>query len=191
MNGAIDYFRNALKKHLKRPGCTRYLPLWDDQNWVKREININLDYIGQSDFLVFLYQTKRDTCCLEEKNVVVMNDALDKFLYLLFDFKSYFRALLALEAIKNRCEIVEEIIKFKRTSRLPDNLFNKQKVTNLFFHLIAKTDEWNHWKDIFIQCFLKIILGTAYESAQKNDLKFLYKITANVDKIFNLGMNSY
>lgn len=190
MNTAIEYFRSSLRKNLNRPSCGRYLPLWDDQNWVKREIDINLDYIGQNDFLVFLYQTKRDICCLEDTNVLMLNNAIDKFLYLLFDFESYFRALLAMEIFTSRCQVVDEIIKFKQTSRQPKELFNKQKASIVFRDLVKRTDEWNYWKNVLIQSFLKIILGTTYQNALKHDLDFLYKITQNADQIFTLAMNS-
>ena len=175
---------------MNRPSCGRYLPLWDDQNWVKREIDINLDYIGQNDFLVFLYQTKRGICCLEDTNVLMLNNAIDKFLYLLFDFESYFRALLAMEIFTSRCQVVDEIIKFKQTSHQPKELFNKQKASIVFHDLVKRTDEWNYWKNVLIQSFLKIILGTTYQNALKHDLDFLYKITQNADQIFTLAMNS-
>ena len=35
----INYFRMNLKKKLHRPNCGRYLPLWDDKVWIKREVD--------------------------------------------------------------------------------------------------------------------------------------------------------
>ena len=59
MNTTINYFRNELRKKLPRAICGRFLPLWDDIMWIKRQTDINLNYIQANDFLFFYTKPKK------------------------------------------------------------------------------------------------------------------------------------
>ena len=66
---------------MRRPRCGRFLSLWDEKIWINNVTNIHLDYIKSNDFLLFLYQTKHDLCCVENANAQNLKNAIDKFFY--------------------------------------------------------------------------------------------------------------
>ena len=40
MDVVINYFRKNLREKLPRAMCGRFLPLWDDQKWIKHPTDI-------------------------------------------------------------------------------------------------------------------------------------------------------
>ena len=187
----IDYFRKNLRKKLSRAQCGRFLPLWDDEEWIKRETDINLDYINANDFLVFLYQTKKDICCHSDVGAQCLSNAIDKFFFLMFDFQSYFDVFLQGKYYKNRIEIVQDVLNYKRKNIIPVKFNNTIKYLELFIDLSKRIDEWDFWRRQVIVNFVKIILGRdIYKSSQENDLKYLQKLINNVEQLFFNGLNS-
>ena len=187
----INYFRTNLKRRLKRPNCGRYLPLWDDKQWIKREVDIDLDYIVANEFVVFLYQTKDDTCCMENSEGKMLSNAIDKFLFLSYDFQGYFNILIKSKMYTTRAEIIEDISQYRRT-----NIFSNKYVTRLnflevFLDLNKKLNEWMYWKRQLIINFIKIILSKdSYAAAQKHSHDYLIQLISYIEKLFNKGINS-
>ena len=192
MNVTINYFRNELRKKLPRAICGRFLPLWDDQDWIKRETDINLDYVQANDFLVFLYQTKKDICCHNDVAAQSLSNAIDKFFFVMFDFQSYFDVLIKAKYYNNRVEIVKEVLKYKKKKNtIPIKLISVIKYLELFIDLSKKIEEWDFWRRQVIVNFVKIILGRdTYQSSQENDLANLQKLIENVEQLFFKGINS-
>ena len=191
MEATINYFRNELRNKLQRAFCGRFLPLWDDEKWIKRQTDINLDYIEANDFLVFLYQTKKDICCHQDIRAQALCNAVDKFFFLMFDFQSYFEALIKTNCYNNRIDIVKNILKYKKNNVIPKKIVGTTKYLELFIDLSKKIDEWDFWRRQIIANFIKIILGsTNYENAQENDVGNLLKLINNVETIFFTGLNS-
>ena len=191
MNASINYFRNVLRSRLQRAVCGRFLPLWDDKNWTKRETDIDLDYVQANDFLVFLYQTKIDICCHNDITAQCLSNAIDKFFFLMFDFQSYFNVLINAKYYNNRVEIVKDALKYKTANIIPRKLISNIKYLELFMDLNKKIDEWDFWRRQVIINFVKVSLGRdTYESSQNNDEEYLRKFISNVEKLFYIGLNN-
>ena len=134
----IKYFKNGLKKKLKRPNCGRYLSLWDDRQWKKNINNINIAYINSNDFLIFLYQTKFDLSCIQDNNGQTLYNAIDKFFYILFDFENYFNVFISNNLYKNRAEILNDIINFSQFNCTSYRFYGKCRYLELFQDLVKK-----------------------------------------------------
>ena len=87
VNKIIKYFRDNLRKKLKRPYCGRFLSLWDDENWKKYELDIPYN---SNEFLVFFYQIKNDLCCIQDTNGRMLHNAIDKFFLSVIRFRYIF-----------------------------------------------------------------------------------------------------
>ena len=131
-NEIIKYFKCGLKRKLKRPYCGRYLSLWDDRVWKRHITNINISYINSNDFLIFLYQTKRDLSCIEDDNGQTLCNATDKFFYVMFDFETYFNIFLSNNIYNTRVKIIDNIIIYNQFNSLPSRLYGKFKYLELF-----------------------------------------------------------
>ena len=189
-NVVINYFRNNLRKKLKRAMCGRFLPLWDNPCWIKRKTDIDIDYVKANDFLIFLYQTKKDLCCMEVVVAQLLSNAIDKFFFLLFDFQAYFNVFTMNGVYKDRIEIINDIIKYKQSNFIPSKFFNQYKYLELFIDLIKKMDEWEFWKRQVIINFTKIIITpNSYKFAEKYQVDFLRSLLYYVEQLFNKGMN--
>ena len=187
----INYFRNNLRKQLKRALCCRYLPLWNDEVWMKGEIDINVDYIKANNFLIFLYQTKKDLCCMEVTEAQMLSNSIDKFFFLLFDFQSYFNVFLNNKLYSGRIEIINDIMKYKKTNYVSKKFVGNIKFLELFFDFVKKLDEWAYWKRLVVVSFTKIIITEeSYKQAQLHQPAFLQKLLSYVEEIFNRGMNT-
>ena len=188
-NEIIEYFKNNLKRKLKRPNCGRYLSLWDDRKWEKNITNIA--YINSNDFLVFLYQTKHDLCCIEDINGQTLYNAIDKFFYLIFNFETYFSIFILNKIYKDRTEILNDIINFNQFNCLLYRLYGKYRYIDLFQDLVKKINEWNYWKRLIIITYTKIILTDySYEYAQRNASNFLQELINNIEKVFHKGLEN-
>ena len=119
-NEIIKYFKYGFMKSFKRPNCRRYLSLWDDEIWKRKNNFNNVAYINSNDFLFFLYETKHDLCCIDDNNGKVIRNAIDEFFNLLFDIG--------------------------RFNCLPYRIYNKDKFKEIFQDLIQKINKWNYWK---------------------------------------------
>ena len=106
----IKYFRKSLRKKLDRPCCGKYLSLWDDKKWKKHITNIDVEYINSNDFLIFLYQTKYDLCCISSPTGQILYNALNRFFYIIFEFETYFNVFILNKIYKDRIEIINDII---------------------------------------------------------------------------------
>ena len=191
MNASINYFRNQLRSRLRRATCARFLPLWDDKDWTKRETDIDLDYVQANDFLVFLYQTKKDICCHYDITAQCLSNAIDKFFFLMFDFQSYFNVLINAKYYNNRIEIVKDALKYKTVNTIPHKLISNIKYLELFMDLCKRIDEWDFWRRQVIINFVKVSLGRdTYKSSQNNDEEYLRKFISNVEKLFYIGLNN-
>ena len=187
----INYFRLGLKKNLARPNCARFLSLWDDNKWKKHDNNITLDYIKSNDFLIFLYQTKHDLCCIENINAHNLSNAIDKFFYLLFKFEGYYSIFISNDIYKNRMEIIDTVIRFYRYNYFPQRLRYQYKYVELFKELIKKIDEWNYWKRLIIINYTKMILtDCSYQYAQEVAQEFLQTLIKNIEKVFDKGIEN-
>ena len=190
METIINYFRNVLRNKLTRALCGRFLPLWDDEKWIKRPTDINLDYIEANDFLIFLCQTKTDTCCHDNVYALALSNVIDKFFFLMFDFQSYFNSLIIAKYYNTRVEIISDIIKYKENNVLPSKLIPVTKHLELFVDLSKKINEWDYWRRQIIVNFVKINLGNIiYQSVQENDAENLRKLIENVQQLFFNGLN--
>ena len=191
MNTTINYFRNELRNKLPRAFCGRFLPLRDDIIWIKRKTDVNLDYIEANDFLVFLYQTKKDICCHIDVNAQCLSNAIDKFFFLMFDFQSYFEILLNTTHYDNRIEIVQDVIKYKEKCIVPSKLVNETRNLELFIDLSKKIKEWDYWRKQIIRSFTKIVLGRdIYKNIERDDAENLEKLLNNIELLFFKGLNS-
>ena len=187
----INYFRLGLKKNLARPNCARFLSLWDDNKWKKHDNNITLDYIKSNDFLIFLYQTKHDLCCVENINAHNLSNAIDKFFYLLFEFEGYYSIFISNDIYKNRMEIIDTVIRFYRYNYFCQRLRYQYKYVEFFKELIKKIDEWNYWKRLIIINYTKIILtDCSYQYAQEVAQEFLQTLIKNIEKVFDKGIEN-
>ena len=189
MDITINYFRNELRTKLPRAICGRFLPLWDDIVWIKRQTDINLHYIKANDFLVFLYQTKKDICCHNDINAQCLSNAIDKFFFLMFDFQSYFTALIETKKCNNQPEIVKDILKYKKTCIIPTKLISVLKQMELFVDLSKKVTEWDYWRKQVILNFVKIVLGNNFKTIEKDDLENLEKLINHIEDLFYRGIN--
>ena len=191
MDVVINYFRKNLREKLPRALCGRFLPLWDDEKWIKHPTDINLDYINANDFLVFLYQTKKDTCCHIDIRAQALSNAIDKFFFTMFDFQSYFDILLKTEYYNNLVEIVNDIEKFKENKKIPTKLISNIYYLEIFIDLSKKMDEWNFWQKDIIRNFCKIVLGEQnYNGIEKNDAANLIKLLYNIEILFFKGLEN-
>ena len=183
----IKYFKDNLRKKLKRPNCGRYLPLWDDKQW--RNNGINIPSINSNDFLVFFYQTKSDLCCIQNNNGQILSNAIDKFFYVLFDLETYFNIFIANNIYQSRAEILNDIIKVVQFKCAPPRLnYNYREIFN---DLVKRTNEWNYWKRLIIVAFTKILLTEfSYDYAQRNASDFLQELINNVEQLFHKGMEN-
>ena len=148
-------------KNLKRPNCRRYLSLWDDEIWKRKNTFNNIPYINSNDFLFFLYETKHDLCCIDDNNGKVIRNAIDKFFNLLFDIG--------------------------RFNCLPYRIYDKDKFIEIFQELVQKINKWNYWKKMIINTYAKIILKD-YEYVQKNSPYYLKELITNIKQIFHNGL---
>ena len=191
MEQTINYFRNELRNKLQRAFCGRFLPLWDDETWIKRKTDINLDYIEANDFLVFLYQTKKDICCHTDIRAQCLSNAIDKFFFTMFDFQSYFDILLKTEHYNDRLEIVNDIIKYKQKQTVPNKLISLTWHLEIFIDLSKKINEWHYWRKEIIRNFTKIVLGEQnYKGIEEDDIENLHKLLYNIELLFFKGLNS-
>ena len=184
--GAIKYFRDTLRKKLKRPCCGRYLPLWDEKEWKKYEIDIPYK---SNDFIVFLYQIKTDLCCIQDTNGQVLCNAIDKFFYLLFDFETFFNIFLSNNIYETKVEIIDDVSKFNQLNISPSRLYGKWTYLELFHDLRKKMNEWNYWKRTIAVAFAKIVISDFnYIRAQENISKYLQDFVDNIEKVFNSAL---
>ena len=187
----IRYFKNNLSKKLKRPRCGRFLSLWDEKIWVNRVNNIHLDYVKSNNFLLFLYQTKHELCCVEDINAQNLNNAVDKMFYLIFEHERYYSMFIFNKLYNNRLEIIDDVSYFYRFNTFPSKIQKQYRYIELFKDLIKKIDEWAYWKRIAVISFTKIILTDfSYEYAQKVAPAELQNLINNVEKVLNKGINN-
>ena len=187
----IKYFRLGLRKKLKRPNCGRFLSLWDDRKWKNHVENISLDYIKSNEFLLFLYQTKHDLCCVNDKNAQNLQNAIDKFFYLLFEFERYYNVFISNNIYENKIEIIDAIRNFYNYNYFPQRLKNQCRYIELFKDLIKRIGEWNYWKRLIIINYTKIILTDfSYQYAQQVAQEFLRELIINIEKVFDKGIEN-
>ena len=191
-NEIIKYFRDGLRKKLKRPNCGRLLSLWDDRirtNHINNN-NIKLDYIKSNEFLLFLYQTKHDLCCVVDKNAQNLSYGIDKFFYLIFEFETYYNIFIFNKMYRNRLEIIDDVIYFYQNNSIPKKLCYQYRYVELFKDLLKKIDKWNHWKRVIIINYTRIILTDfSYQYAQEVAIDFLQELIKNIEKLFNKGLD--
>ena len=167
------------------------MPLWDDKYWIKRKVDIPIDYINANEFLVFLYQTKKDICCTQDVAVQLLTNAIDKFFYLLFDFQSYFDVFKQSGLYNSRVEIMDDIIKYKENLFIPKKFMTNLKFMELFTDLIKKMDEWNFWKRQVIISFAKILITLdSYNFAQIHQVGYLKYLLSYIEHLFDQGINA-
>ena len=187
----IKYFKNNLKKKLKRPRCGRFLSLWDEKVWVNQVTNIQLDYVKSNDFLLFLYQTKHELCCVEDINAQQLNNAIDKMFYVMFEHERYYSIFIWNKLYNNRLEIINDVTHFYRFNSFPQKIQKQYRYIELFKDLIKKMDEWAYWKRVAVISFTKIVLTDfSYEYAQKVAPTDLQNLVNNIEKVFNKGLNN-
>ena len=186
----INYFRTNLKRRLKRPNCGRYLPLWDDKQWIKRQVDIDLDYIIANEFVVFLYQTKDDTCCMENSEGKMLSNAIDKFLFLTYDFQGYFNILIKSKMYTTRAQIIKDIKQYRQTNIFSNKYITRIKLLEVFLDLNKKLNEWIYWKRTFIISFIKILLSEeTYNAAEQHSPNYLTQLIYYIEKLFIRGLN--
>lgn len=186
----IAYFRTNLKNKLPRPMCGRFLPLWDETKWVKRPTEISLNYIEANEFLVFLFQTKKDTCCHTDVAAQSLTNAIDKFFFLMFDFQSFFNVFIQNKLYKHRLEVLQDIYEYKTKNIVPRKLFTNTKFLELFIDLSKRIGEWDFWRRQVIINFVKIFLGKdVYNSWCQSNTDYLQKYINNVEQLFFVGLN--
>ena len=187
----INYFRLNLKKKLARPNCGRFLSHCDNDKWKKHHNNITLDYIQSNDFLILLYQTKCDLCCVKNINAYNLSNAIDKFFFLLLEFERYYSIFISNDIYKNRIEIIDAVIRFYRYNYFPQRLRYQYRYIELFKDLIKKINEWNYWKRLIIINYTKVILtDCSYQYAQEVAEEFLQNLIKNIEKIFDKGIEN-
>ena len=187
----ISYFRTNLKKKLHRPNCGRYLPLWDDKVWIKREVDINLDYINANDFIVFLYQTKQDMCCMEIPQAKMFTNGIDKFLFILYDFQRYLNVLIQTKLYQRKCQVIQDLLQYRKTHIYPKRFLTCINLIEIFLDINKKLDDWVYWRKIIIHSFTKILLTPeSYISAQRHSPDYFNQLMSYIEQIFNEGISS-
>ena len=128
---------------------------------------------------------------MEDNNAQMLSNAIDKFLFLLFDFQSYFNVFITNKIYSNRVEVINDIIQYKKTNYVSCRFVERKKFLELFFDLIKKIDEWNYWKRLVVVTFTKITITTeSYNQAEAHETEFLRKLLGYVEEIFNRGINA-
>ena len=187
----MKYFKNNLKKKLRRPRCGRFLSLWDEKIWKNDAIDIQLDYIKSNDFLLFLYQTKHDLSCVQNVNAQSLSNAIDKFFYLIYEFERYYIIFISRNLYKNRTKIIDDVIRFYHFNSFPQKILYQYRYLDLFKDLIKKIDEWEYWKRNIIISYTKILITDfSYEYAQKVAADNLRLLINNIQEVFNKGLKN-
>lgn len=84
---------------------------------------------------------------------------------------------------------MNDIIKFNQLNCSPYRLYGKWKYLELFHDLRKKMNEWNYWKREIVVTFTKILITDIdYQNAQENTSSYLQELIANVQKIFDKGI---
>ena len=107
----------------------------------------------------------------------------------MFDFQSYFSALIKTKKYNNRLEIIEDILKYKKSCIIPTKLISVLKHMELFVDLSKKVTEWDYWRKQLILNFVKIVLGNNFKSIEKDDPENLEKLINNIEELFYRGIN--
>ena len=128
---------------------------------------------------------------MENTEVKMLSNAIDKFFFLLYDLQSYFSVLLKNKVYTNRIQIIDDIIQYKQTNLVPKKISGCVKTIEVFYDLVKRTDEWNYWKRLIVINFTKITISLyTYKNAEKNEPEYLKKLIGYVEEIFNRAMNA-
>ena len=186
----IDYFRDELRKKLKRPNCQKILTLWDQVYQLKSN-NIHAHFlINSNDFLQFWYRTCYELCCVNDSRAILLKNALDKYFYFLLDFENYFNIFISRKTFATRQDIMYAVIEYNLDKKkLKSKLRRNKELEDLFKEFVNRVNEWNYWKKVILVEFIKINIGEqAYESAKKNSLEGLTNLLQNTEALWDRGI---
>ena len=191
----IDYFRDELRKKLQRAACQKTLTLWDQVYWSKSN-NIRTHFlINTNEFLQFWYRTCYELCCVNDIRAMVLKNALDKYFYFLLDFENYFTIFIERKTFATRQDVMSAVINYNLDKKnLKTKLKRNKQLEDLFKEFVNRVNEWNYWKKVIINEFIKINIGEqAYEAAKRDSLEGLTKLLQNTEILWDRGIqgNTY
>ena len=183
----IDYFRDELRNKLQRPTCQKTLTLWDHVYWLKLYNIHSHPIINMNDFLQFWYRTCYELCCVNDIRAVVLKNALDKYFYFLFDFDTYFNVFIEKKTFATRQDVMCAVVNYNLDKKnLKTKLKRNKQLEYLFKEFVNRVNEWNYWKKVIINEFIKINIGTqAYEKARQDSLEGLAKLLQNTEILWD------
>ena len=186
----IDYFRDELRKKLRRPTCQRLLTLWDHVYWLKSNQTQIHFLLNANEFLQFWYRTCYELCCVNDSSAIVLKNALDKYFYFLFDFENYFCVFIERKTFKSRQDIMTAVVEYNLDKKkLKSKLKRNKELEDFFKELVNRVNEWNYWKKVIINEFIKINIGEApYNAARKDSLNGLAKLLYNTEELWDRGV---
>ena len=188
----IDYFRNELRTKLLRPHCAKNLTLWDHDCWIKSNDIYQHYILNNNDFLQFWFRTCSELCCVNDIRALILKNALDKYFYFLLDFENYFHIFISSKVFPSTKKIMQAVIDYNlNRNKLKTKVKGNKKTRELFLEFVNRVNEWNYWKKVIIEQFIRINIGEqAYKQVKEdfNSLKEFIELLKNTDQLWDKGI---
>ena len=188
----IDYFRNELRTKLLRPHCAKNLTLWDHDCWIKSNDIYQHYILNNNDFLQFWFRTCNELCCVNDIRALILKNALDKYFYFLLDFENYFHIFISSKVFPSTKKIMQAVIDYNlNRNKLKTKVKGNKKTRELFLEFVNRVNEWNYWKKVIIEQFIRINIGEqAYKQVKEdfNSLKEFIELLKNTDQLWDKGI---
>ena len=188
----IDYFRNELRTKLLRPYCAKNLTLWDHDCWIKSNDIYQHYLLNNNDFLQFWFRTSNELCCCNDIRALTLKNALDKYFYFLLDFETYFHTFISSKVFPSTRKIMQAVVDYNlNRNKLRTKVKRNKKTRELFLEFVNRVNEWNYWKKVIIEQFVRINIGEeAYKQVKEdyNSLKQFIELLKNTDQLWDKGI---
>ena len=188
----IDYFRNELRTKLLRPYCAKTLTLWDHYCWIKSNDIYQHYLLNNNDFLQFWFRICNELCCCNDIRALTLKNALDKYFYFLLDFETYFHTFISSKVFPSTKKIMQAVVDYNlNRNKLRTKVKRNKKTRELFLEFVNKVNEWNYWKKVIIEQFVRINIGEeAYKQVKEdyNSLKQFIELLKNTDQLWDKGI---
>ena len=188
----IDYFRNELRTKLLRPYCAKNLTLWDHDCWIKSNDIYQHYLLNNNDFLQFWFRICNELCCCNDIGALTLKNALDKYFYFLLDFETYFHTFISSKVFPSTRKIMQAVVDYNlNRNKLRTKVKRNKKTRELFLEFVNRVNEWNYWKKVIIEQFVRINIGEeAYKQVKEdyNSLKQFIELLKNTDQLWDKGI---
>ena len=188
----IDYFRNELRTKLLRPYCAKNLTLWDHDCWIKSNDIYQHYLLNNNDFLQFWFRIYNELCCCNDIRALTLKNALDKYFYFLLDFETYFHTFISSKVFSSTRKIMQAVVDYNlNRNKLRTKVKRNKKTRELFLEFVNRVNEWNYWKKVIIEQFVRINIGEeAYKQVKEdyNSLKQFIELLKNTDQLWDKGI---